>query len=179
MLLAPLVKRTLAPLGHTPVLLERAKWRQRVSLIAALTCSPVSGRLRLYFAMHKNQSINHERVTEFLRGLLKHIRGKLLVIWDNGQMHRGPALRKLLAKSRRIRLFPLPPYAPECDPVEPVWGTLKYHRMANYAPEDVDGLYRRARRHLVAMSRDPLLLANCFRHSALGLPQRRRRTLLR
>jgi putative transposase len=177
-LLAPLVKRTLAPIGKTPVLRQQGRHRQKVSMIGALTCSPVNQRLRLYFALHKDLAFNHERVAVFLRELLRHLPGKLLVIWDNGQMHKGPAVRKLLAKSRRLRVFALPPYAPECDPVESIWSTLKVHRLANDAPANVHELYHNAWHHLRAMSRDADLLAGCFRHSWLGLP-RPCRTLLR
>ena len=178
-MLAPLVKRTLAPIGQTPVLKQQGRHREKVSMIGALTCSPVQKRLRFYFALHMNQSFNHERVAVFLLQLLKHLPGKLLVIWDNGQMHKGEAIRQLLRASKRLKLFPLPPYAPECDPLEFLWGTLKAHRMANDAPESVKVLHRHAREHLRAMSRDPTLLANCFEHSWLHRPRTRRRTLLK
>lgn len=178
-MLAPLVKRTLAPIGQTPVLKQKGRHREKVSMIGALTCSPARKHLRLYFALHMNQSFNHERVAVFLRELLKHLPGKLLVIWDNGQMHKGEAVRQLLRASKRVEVYPLPPYAPECDPLEFIWGTLKAHRMANDAPESVEVLHRHARKHLEAMSRDPTLLANCFKHSWLRLPRAHHQTLLK
>jgi len=176
-LLAPLVKRTLAPKGHTPVLTVRTRHRQKVSAIAALTCSPVHKKLRLFFALHKDVSINHQRVAWFLGQLLRHLRGgKLLVIWDNGRMHRGQAIRRLLTRTGRLRLFPLPPYAPECDPVEPLWSTLKAHRLANYAPHTLEELHAAAHRHLHAIAGQPDLLAGFFNASKLRRP---RRTLVR
>ena len=176
-MLTPLVRRTLAPRGHTPVLPVRVRHREKVSMIAALTCSPVRKRLRMFFALHKNLAINHQRVAWFLGQLLRHLRrGRLLVIWDNGRMHRGPAIRALLKRTSRVRLCPLPPYAPECDPVEPMWSTLKTHRMANQVPRSLEALYATARRQLADIAAHPTLLAGFFRASKLGCP---RRTLAR
>jgi transposase len=176
-MLAPLVKRTLAPVGHTPVIRQRAKHRQKVSMIAALTCSPVRRRLRLFFALHKNLSFNSQRVRWFLGQLLRHIEGRLFVIWDNGMMHRGPVIRQFLTRTRRVELFALPPYAPDCDPVEPLWSTLKAHRMANYIPSSVHALYRTARMHLSQLASDQHALASCFKASRLGLPRLPHKTL--
>jgi DDE superfamily endonuclease len=176
-LLAPLVKRTLAPKGQTPVIRQRAKHRQKISMIAGLTCSPVRRRLRLFFALHKNLSFNSQRVRWFLGQLLKHIKGKLFVIWDNGMMHRGPVIQQMLRRTRRVELFRLPPYAPDCDPVELVWSNLKAHRMANYVPQSIDHLYRAARAHLNAIAADQEALAGCFNGSRLGLPRPVRGTL--
>jgi transposase len=168
-----LVKRTLAPQGHTPILTVRTRHREKVSAIAAPTCSPVHKKLRLFFALHKNQAINHQRVAWFLRQLLRHLRGgKLLVIWDNGRMHRGPEIRRLLTRTRRLRLFALPPYAPECDPVEPLWRTLKTHRLAIYVPHTLEDLYAAAHMHLEEMAGNPALLAGFFNASKLRRPRR-------
>lgn len=146
-------------------------------MIGALTCSPVRRHLRLFFALHKNLSLNTQRVAWFLSELLKHIEGRLLVIWDNGRMHRGKAIEDLLKRSGRIEIHRLPPYAPDCDPAEFLWSTLKVHRLANYAPTAVDQLYRTARMHLKRLAREPDILASCFKASRLGLPSSRLRTL--
>ena len=176
-LLAPLVKRTLAPQGHTPVIRQRGRHRQKVSMIAALTCSPHRRRLGLLFALHKDLSFDGQRVSWFLSQVLRHIKGKLFVVWDNGQMHRGKAIQRLLRRSGRIELFALPPYAPDCDPVEAIWCNLKVHRMANYVPPTLDHLYRTAQRHLKSMAADPQILASCFKASRLGLPEPQPKTL--
>lgn len=172
-MLTPLVRRTLAPRGQTPVLPVRVRHREKVSMIAALTCSPRRKRLGMYFCLHPNEAINHQRVARFLGTLLRHLRrGRLLVIWDNGRMHRGPALRTLLHRTDRIRLYALPPYAPDCDPVEPLWSTLKSHRLANHVPKTLDDLYAAAHCHLADIAARPDLLAGFFRASKLGCPRR-------
>ena len=51
-LLSPLVRRTLAPRGQTPVLKTWGGHRERVSATAALTISPRRRRLGLYFCTY-------------------------------------------------------------------------------------------------------------------------------
>lgn len=73
-------------------------------------------------------------MAEFLRELLRHLRGKVIVIWDNGSMHKGEAIRGVLRDFPRLSLERLPPYAPDLNPVEWLWSYLKYGEMANFAP---------------------------------------------
>lgn len=48
-LMLPLLRRTLAPRGRTPVLRHRASHRDKVSVAAALTLSPARGHVSLYY----------------------------------------------------------------------------------------------------------------------------------
>jgi len=48
-MLAPLVRRTLARRGETPILRHRAKHREKVSLIAALVFSAALPEVGLHF----------------------------------------------------------------------------------------------------------------------------------
>jgi hypothetical protein len=56
----------------------------------------------------------------FLRHLLRHILGKLLVIWDGAPIHRCQAVKDFLAQgaAHRLHLEPLPGYAPDVNPDE-------------------------------------------------------------
>ena len=55
-----------------------------------------------------------------MRQLLRHLRGKVIVIWDRGNMHRGDPIRQLLRDYPRLSIEELPPYAPDLNPVEQV-----------------------------------------------------------
>jgi hypothetical protein len=57
LLLAPVVRRTWAPCGRTPILHQRAAARQKVSIIAVLTLSPRRQRLGLYFSLRANENV--------------------------------------------------------------------------------------------------------------------------
>jgi len=139
-LLAPLVRRTLAPRGHTPALRHRARHRDKVSVAAALTLSPAVGRAGLYYQTYPDAYVDAEVYAGFLHALLRHIRRPLVVVQDRGNMHKGPPLRELNASFARLDLNLLPPYAPELNPVEYVWTHVKHERLANFAPLDVPHL---------------------------------------
>lgn len=170
LLLAPLVRRTLAPAGQTPVLEQKASHRDKVSLTAALCISPRKGRLSLQFRTYLKAYVNNERTAEFLRGLLRQLRGRVIVVWDRGNMHKGPPIRKLLEDYPRLELRSLPPYAPELNPVEQLWQHLKWVRFVNFAPLDVRQLDQAVRRHLHRTKRRPRRLRTFFNAADLPLP---------
>jgi transposase len=169
-LLSPLVRRTLAPRGQTPVLKTWGGHRERVSAIAALSISPKRRRIGLYFCTYPKTFVNQERAADFLRGLLKRLCGSVIVVWDGGPMHKGEAIRAVLRDFPRLLLERLPPYTPKLNPVEYLWNHLKYGVMPNFVADDVAHLAcvlkRRFRRARLSSSR----LRSFFTQS--GLPIR-------
>jgi transposase len=139
-LLAPLTRRTLAPRGHTPVLRQRARHRDKVSVAAALTLSPRRGHCSLYYQTFPDLYVDAELYAWFLRRLLGRVAGPLVLVHDGGSMHKGPPLRDLAADFPRLEVVPLPPYAPELNPNEPMWEHTKCEDLANFVPLDVPQL---------------------------------------
>lgn len=138
-MLNPLVRRSLAPRGETPIIASAA-CRDKVSVLAALSLSPQLHLPKLYFGNHPNGNVNAERSADFLRSLLRQISGPLIIVWDNASIHRGPAVRELLAQTHRLTIAPLPPYAPELNPVEYLWSYLKTHCLANITLDNAEQL---------------------------------------
>lgn len=72
---------------------------------------------------------NQEEIIKAFRRLLKEYPQKrICVIWDNATFHRGVKIRKELGKGgllERVHLINLPPYAPDMNPIEPVWRWAK------------------------------------------------------
>lgn len=127
-MMIPPVQKTWAPRGKTPIVRHHQD-HDRISVISGISISPVSKRLGLYYSLHEG-NIRQPLVCEFLRYLLKHLRGNVIVIWDNATCHKGREIRKLCAKFKRLHLEALPPYAPELNPDEGVWSQAK-KSMAN------------------------------------------------
>lgn len=169
-LLSPLVRRTLAPRGQTPVLKTWGGHRERVSATAALTISPRRRHLGLYYCTYPKAFVNQERAADFLRALLRRLRGPVIVVWDGGPMHKGDAIRAVQRDFPRLSLERLPPYTPELNPVEYLWSHLKYGVLSNFVPDDVlhlnDLLKQRLRRARASLPR----LHSFFKQS--GLPIR-------
>lgn len=105
----------------------------KISVISGLAVSPKRRRLSLYFRFHM-ENITGNDAADFLRHLLRHLPGPAIVIWDNAQIHKGPAVREV-CRSPRLHLERLPPYAPELNPDEGVWGYAK-RALANGRPDD-------------------------------------------
>ena len=144
--LTPSVRKTWGPQGQTPVMRHWQR-RDKVSAISALSVSPNLRRIGLYWRLHI-KNIQQPEVCEFLRHLLRHLRGHVVVIWDNSKTHAGEPVREMCRRFPRLHLERLPPYAPELNPDEGVWDHLK-DALANGRPDDLtdiiedllDGLY--------------------------------------
>ena len=170
--MAPLVRRTPAPRGQTPVIKQKAASREKVSVIAALSLAPRRNRLGLYFQTRPKGYFDSQAVAEFLRELLKHLRGKVVVIWDNGSMHKGEPIREVLRAFPRLSLERLPPYAPDLNPVEWLWSYLKYGRMANFAPRDASHLDGVVTDHLATIRGQPERMKSFYRGAKLSVLDR-------
>jgi hypothetical protein len=155
LLLLPLVRRTLAPRGRTPVLRHRARQRDKVSVAAALTLSPVRCHVSLYHQTYPNLYVNNEAYAGFLRhNLLRHVAGPIVLIHDQGTMHKGDPLRTLFADFPRLDTHWLPPYAPELNPVEYLWNFEKDKELCNFVPADVTQLDKQLRIRLERVRHD-------------------------
>jgi putative transposase len=63
-----------------------------------------------------------------------------------------------------------PPYAPELNPVEYVWGYLKANPLANLAALDIDALTASTRHHTRCLQHKPRLLRSFLYSSSLFSP---------
>jgi len=163
-LLLPTVRRTWAPRGKTPLLRHRYR-RDKVSAISAVTVSPRRHRCGLYAHFHCD-NITQFEVALFLRLLLRHLAGVVIVLWDGGSIHGGPAVTQLLARHPRLLVERFPAYAPELNPDELVWNYLK-GELANGRPDTVNELLDDLTRVTRRLRRAPALLRGFVVGSAL------------
>jgi transposase len=150
--------RTYAPRGRTPVL-RVPLTRDHLSAISALT---LEGRLLFQVRPY---SLRSPDVVEFLRLLLRQLRGRLLVIWDGSPIHRGQAVKDFLASgaAKRLQLEPLPAYAPELNPDEGIWNYLKRVELRNVRCQDLAHLEDELRRAVKRLRRKAAALRGCVR----------------
>jgi transposase len=144
--LLPMVVRTYAPRGCTPILREFLS-HAHLSTIGAIT---PQGKL---FLKTYERSITSREVVACLQQLQRLIPGLLLVIWDGSPIHRSKVIKAYLSAgaTKRIQLEQLPGYAPELNPTEWVWSYLKIAEMANVACDtlsELDAHLQRVKRKL-------------------------------
>lgn len=153
--MAPLVRRTWARRGCRPVLRQRGRHREKVSVAAALWLSADGKLERVSYRMIADGYFDNVAVANFLRDLVAEADRGCTVIWDGGNMHRGQPIRDLLTETKgRLELVRLPTYAPMLNPVEQLWCWLKYTRLCNYAPLTISDLQARAQRELKNVQRN-------------------------
>jgi transposase len=90
--------------------------------------------------LRPRRDIRQEQVIDFLRDLLGHLDGPIIVAWDRLASLRSRILR-LWLRCRRLHLESLPGYALELNPNEYGWACLKGNPLDNYCPHDVEQLH--------------------------------------
>ena len=88
-----------------------------------------------------------------------------IVIMDNLGSHKGKAVRQLI-RSAGAKLFLLPKYSPDLNPIEQVFAKLK-HLLRKAAARTVDAICTAVAQLLGAFSADEC--ANYFKHAGYGL----------
>lgn len=165
-MLQPVVRRTWAPRGETPVL-DCWDRHDRLSVISALTLSPGRRWLGLYFDIFDHNIVTDDAV-EFVAVLVRRL-GKITLVWDRWPVHRSAA-RQLKARfGRRVHVEWLPAYAPELNPTEHVWGHTKFADLANFVPDDVLHLGQSIAGSLRDTRQNQSLLRSFFHHAQLTI----------
>jgi hypothetical protein len=105
---------------------------------------------------------------DFLATLVRHLHQPLLIVWDRLPAHRSRVVQDFIAELQGwISTAYLPPYAPELNPVEYIWGYWKQHELPNVCPKDYWQLGQTARRTLRRMRRRPPLITAFWQQSSL------------
>jgi DDE superfamily endonuclease len=124
--LLPALVRTWAPVGEPPILRAPCSY-DHLSAISAIT---PSGQLLLHV---QDAAYHGDAVVRFLKHVMRHIGGKLLILWDGASIHRSQAIKDFLSAgaAKRIHRERLPGYAPDLNPDEGIWSYLKYRELKN------------------------------------------------
>jgi hypothetical protein len=163
----PTRRRTWAPEGHTLIIRYHDK-HERISALAALTVSPKRRPMGLYvrFQPRHFQAVD---VADFLRAVLRHLRGHVILWGAQGSIHQGPALTAVRNAHPRLHVEEFPAYALEFNPPEQVWNDWKGHT-ANSLLGDQRDLRRRLCANTRRVRRSHATLRSFIRSSKLPSP---------
>ena len=163
-LLIPPVRKTWSPRGHTPIVYHIYR-HDRISAISGVSVSPKRRRLGLYCQLF-DTNIDCDMVCGFLEDVLRHLRGPVVALLDNGQIHKGASIHRLLSRHPRLHLASFPAYAPELNPDEGVWTLLK-RSLSNSRPDDADELMAMLSDDVRRIAASQSLLQSCITQSEL------------
>lgn len=154
---------TYAPVGQTPIL-KAPLTRDHFSVIGAIT---PDGKL---FVMIQDKAFKGDTIVQFLKHLLRHISGKLLIIWDGLPAHRGQVVKDFLSQgaTKRIHLERLPGYAPDLNPIEGVWHYLKSVEMKNLCCKTMSDLRYELRKAIARIRHKTHIICACIEQVHLG-----------
>jgi transposase len=169
-LLAPVVRRTMAPRGQTPVL-DCSDKHDRLSVISAITLSPRARRVSLHFMLlGKDENFHGEEVVLFLQQLKGERGGPWTIVWDRSKIHsRAKVVKAWLARHPEVVVEDFPAHAPNTNPDEDVWAWTKYGQLCNLAPHDVAELRQHIVDALVTLKNQPQLLISFILHAKVPL----------
>lgn len=148
---------TWAPEGETPIVQATGR-RYSLSMISAL-----SARGDFRFMVHEG-TVNATVFREFLRRLLIGAKHPIFLVVDGHAIHKARLVQEFVAKQAgRLKLFFLPPYAPQLNPDEQVWGNVKARVSKRLAQtkEELKSMLIGALRRLQKL---PKVVKGFFRH---------------
>jgi transposase len=130
-----------------------------------VSVSPDRQRLSLYYCLFYD-NITQEEVCLFLRHLLRHLRGEVIVLLDNSTTHKGQPLEEPLRRHARLHVEYFPAYAPELNPDEGVWSQAK-RELANSCPKEIEELTADIIRSMNRIGESHSKLRGCIEQSEL------------
>jgi transposase len=164
--LLPGLVRTYAPEAETPVLREK-QTRDHLSVMGGMT---PEGKV---YTLARQQSLNGMHSIEFLLHLLRVAGNRLLVVWDGSPIHRRQEVRSFLDDTRgRVRVEPLPGYAPDLNPWdEGGWHHLKDVEMRNVVCRDLEELHEEFHFAVSRLRHKPHLIKSFFAQACLAIDE--------
>jgi DDE superfamily endonuclease len=168
--------RTWARRGHTPVIRVRQGGTGHIS-VAGLACYRPGCQSRLIYRLHQyrrrkgeTKAFTWSEYRDLLTAAHRQLPGGVIVlIWDNLPVHLRPELRAFTGTQPWLRVFQLPSYAPDLNPLEGIWSVLKGGMLANQAAASYDRLLQVIRHSLQKIQRQPGLLEGCLAGTGLTL----------
>jgi hypothetical protein len=167
--LIPPVRRTWSPRGQTPVLRHRVAWK-RASMAAALGYHPGGSKARLCFHLQPD-SYDTDSLIKVLEQLAGFYRGqRVVLVWDGLSAHWSYKMRAHLDAQRDwLTVERLPAYAPELNPVEYLWASLKGVELANFAGDTVAEVADQAHHGIQRVCDSDSLVMGFLAHTGLSL----------
>lgn len=148
--------------GETPIV-ESTGARHGMSLVSAIT-----SRGKLRFMIKEQGGVNADVFIEFLKRLVTGATQPIYLIVDRGPAHRA---KKTLAfvetLAGKLKLFFLPPYAPDTNPDELVWKHLKADTVGRMVTTDKAGFKSKVVASMRSLQKRPEKIRAFYRKPSL------------
>lgn len=159
--ITPSIVKTYALKGCRPTIKANTWINTRAYLMSA-----ISEKGDMHYQI-RTKPYDSQAVICFLKELLKKESYNIIIIWDNASIHKSTELKNFLSSyddAKRLTLVNIPPYSPDLNPDEQVWGYLKRNKLRNQLFKDLKGLIEKATVALGEIASRKDLITNFFRH---------------
>jgi transposase len=148
---------TWAPVGR-PAIVKTTGRRFGLNLISAVNAS---GDFR--FMVHEG-NVTATVFLEFLKRLMRGSEQPIILVVDGHPIHKAKLVKAYVESLEgRLKLVFLPPYAPQLNPDEQVWGFIK-PRVAKQLPENKIELKKLVISNMRRLQKLPAIVKSFFRH---------------
>jgi transposase len=147
--------------------------------IAGVVCYRPGDRPHLFYKLHlyhgrsgEPKSFAWQAYRDLIITTHQLLGAPLVWCWDNLNRHQVQQLADFAAENKEwLRVFQMPTYAPELNPVEGVWSLLK-RSIANFVAADLGDLVRIVKRKLKKIQYRPRLIDGCLTPTGLTIEPR-------
>ncbi len=114
-------------------------------------------------------SMNQQKLIEFMCRLIANSERKVFFIMDNLRVHHGKLVSAWLERHKsQIEVFYLPPYAPECNPDEYLNHGLKLYVHSGDLPFTAKDIIHKIRSYLRSLQCAPQRVTRFFFHPQIS-----------
>ncbi len=112
-------------------------------------------------------SITGSETVEFLKSILNRFENKITVVFDNGKNLKCSVVQEFVDSEERLEVVYLPPYAPDCNPIELLWAWIR-RDLGSLFFSDVEALLVGWRSSWLEVIKLPSLIQSFFRGSRVA-----------
>ncbi len=110
-------------------------------------------------------TVRAEQICTFLKRLMKGRQGKVFLIWDDHPTHKSKKVKECIAAFEgRLRVFLLPPYSPDLNPIEQLWNHTNGNGVGRKVSFGPDQLKTAVINQLRRLQKLPGKIVSFFRH---------------
>lgn len=167
--------RTWAPRGHTPAIRVRQGGTGPVPAAGPTCCRP-GFRTRLicrYRECHgrkgETRAFTWPEYRDLVTAAHRQLPGGKIILTRDNLSTRAQAEKLALGSRPWLRIFRLPPYAPDLNPVEGIWSVLKRGQPASLSCPAFGDLVQVIQHGIRKIQRRPRLLEGCLAETGLTL----------
>ncbi|GAA3091481.1 hypothetical protein GCM10017600_41430 [Streptosporangium carneum] len=142
--------------------------------ITGMICVKAGHRSRMIYRVRLHRGRKGERrsfaerdYARLLDAAHQQLGGSIVLVWDNLNTHLSHAMRTYIAAREWLTVYRLPAYAPELNPAEGIWASMK-HGLGNLLLDGLDALNATIKTRLKRMQYRPDLIDGFFAETGLA-----------